>query len=388
MSQPYDHIKQAGLFSDHAGGIVGGNLGFLAGLAPFAITAFSSPSDLPRLAPLIPFPFVLGSAGTLLGSALIDTPRLKKKVQGKTMDDYRFSKAELKELGLSKEEINEILKYPTHTKKAAIKAALDVKDKEFFLFRPVSATLGKILADPAAKKIMGIPTETASLKNTELQTYIDSVKDHPSLENVAVYLGSSRVLDKLKRIWKNENNSLMDKLYTSATLPSNSFWEALGRVDHFDPSSNTLTVYHDSPAILAHELGHALDYNTAKEKDLWRQLYSAQNPVPQEYLASNLAVNKLTENLFKDKVKLKDKQSISDLLEQAQQLEKALSTYGKVYGSYGVADSVKEQDRKAKTALEFFLSHPKYAKKIKALLKKHKLTPTLHTLKTANTFNG
>lgn len=371
MSQPYDHIKQAGVVADHIGEILGSGVGLVAGIAPAAYLAYSD-KPIEDYWPALILPSLISPIGGRLG-ALFDSNRLNKKVEGKSIEDYRYSKDKLKELGLSKEQIDEILKYPLHTKKAALKQALEVHDKEFFAFRPISATIGKVLADPSYEKVLGIPTNTASLDNPEIAAYLKTVEKHPALKNVSVHLGSTRMLDKLMGIWKNENSEFVDKLYASATLPYASFWEALARADHFDPNSNSITLYHDSPAVLAHELGHALDYNTAEDKDLWRQLYTVQNPVPQEYLASNLAINKLTENYFINKANFKNKQALLNLFAQAHQLEKALATYSKVYGNKGLAESVKKQDSKAKTSLEFFLSHPKYAKKVKALMKKHKI---------------
>jgi hypothetical protein len=364
-------IKQSGFVSDHIGGIVGSGLGFTLGALP-AITAAGLGRPVEEYWPTVFLPFMMSPFLGSVGSSLIDSPRMLEKVRGKTINHYRQSKEKLKEMGLSKEELNEILKYPVQAKEAALKQALDVQDKEFFAFRPVSATVGK-LNDQFYEKALGIPTNTASTDNAEIQNYLESIKDHPALKNVSVHLGSSRPIDKLFKIWQNEDNEFVDKLYASATLPTAELGSAFFRSDHFDPNSNTVTVYHDSPAVLAHELGHALDYNTAQDKNLFRQIYSASNPVPQEYLASNLAVNKLTDTYFKDKANLKNKLALINLMQQAEQLERALGTYVANFGTHGVSKHIISKDKKAKTALEFFLSHPKYAKKIKSLIKKHKI---------------
>lgn len=62
-------------------------------------------------------------------------------------------------------------------------------------------------------------------------------------------------------------------------------------------------------------------------------------------------------------------------MSEAQQLENALNSYIDVYGKDGLENSVNNKDRKAKSSLEFFLSHPKYGKRIKALMQRHKLLP-------------
>jgi NTP pyrophosphatase (non-canonical NTP hydrolase) len=366
-----DSVKVSGVVTDHIGAILGSGLGLAAGTAVPIIAGMQTGQ---LVYPTLLMPFIGSGLGGAVGQQF-DEFRLKKKIRGKTIHDYRFSDKELKDLGFSKQQIDEILKHPTHTKKSFLKYALEVNDKENILFRPVSGILGKVLSDPLYTANIGIPSETASLENKTIKNYIESLKDHPGLKDVTVNLGSTRLLDKLYGIWNNSNNPIEDKLYHSITLPNATFWEALNRADHFDPISNTVTVYHDSPGVLAHELGHALDYNTAKDKELWRRMYFAKGPIPQEYLASNLAVNKLTEDFFKDKGNLKSKEKLQSLMSEAQQLENALNSYIDVYGKDGLENSVNNKDRKAKSSLEFFLSHPKYGKRIKALMQRHKLLP-------------
>jgi hypothetical protein len=287
-----------------------------------------------------------------------------------------MSAKDLKDQGLSRKEIEEILKHPLHVrdkgKKASVKSALEVSDKENILFRPLSASLGR-LGDPALGNVLGVPTHTASLEDKGIKRHLDSVKGHPALKDVAVHLGSMRLLDRLARIWGNDRNDFLDKLYGTGTLPITAFRSGMGRSDHFDPISNTVTVYHGSPAILAHELGHALDYNTSKDADTWRRLYFAKSPVNQEYLASNLAMNRLAEDLLADRKRSKDRKEVQELSDQARQLAKALGTYRTAFGDTDAMRSMVGRDASSASDLEFLVTNPKILKKVKALVRRHKV---------------
>lgn len=359
MSQPYDHIKQAGFVTDNAGKFIGSGLGVGASLGMH----FGLGVDDNRLT--VALPVILGGA---LGS-IVDWYRINKKLKNKDMTSYRFSAKELKGMGFSKEQIDELLKHPLHVKSAE----LEVKDKELALFRPVSSTVGKLFDIPL-KTILDVNTETAGLDQADIKSYIDSVKNHPGLQNVAVHLGSGRLLSRLGRAWMNDRNDFLDKLHYTATLPMSAAMTALTRADHFDPVSNTVTVYHGAPSILAHELGHALDYNTAKDPDTWRQMYFMKSPVNQEYLASNLAVNQLAKNLLRNSKKPKNKKELEKLVQQADQLYKALGTYRSAYGDQKSMTRIRDREVKVKkNPLELLLTNEKDLKKLKTLLKKHKV---------------
>jgi hypothetical protein len=354
--------KNAGFFTDHVGGIMGGGLGLIGGTAlglPF-IDETRGRS-----------PVIGGLLGITVGGGLGDVfdARRRRNQKKKNPNTYRSSSKELKEKGLSKEQIDEILKDPIHTK-----SSLDVHDKELAIFRPISSTIGKI-NDFGVEQALGIDTTTASLENPDIQRYVSSMKDHPALKNVGLYLGSQRPLDRLSRIWGNENNDFLDKLYFSATSPLDALSSGFSRADHFDPVSNTVNVYHSDPSILAHELGHALDYNTSKDVNGQRREYMG-GPVNQEYLASNLAVNQLAKNLLADK-KLHTKAEVQKFRGNAEKLEKALNSYVAIDPSLqGVLSSVIHQNAGARNSIDAFLTNPKSHKQIKALMKKLKIKDT------------
>ena len=363
MIRPYDHVKHAGHITDN----LGTYLGLLAGAAGFAPLVLNKDT-----ASLAPIPIILGGG---IG-ALIDHQRMQENLKNKDMSSYRMSAKDLKEQGFSREHIDEILKHPLHVqaskKQSSVKSALEVSDKENILFRPISGTIGK-LNSIVMGNILGVPTHTASLEDKGIQRHLDSMKDHPALKDVAVHLGSMRLFDRLSRIWGNSRNDFLDKLYGTGTLPIAALQSAFGRADHFDPLSNTVTLYHGAPSILAHELGHAVDYNTAKDTDTWRRLYFAKSPVNQEYLASNLAMNRLAADLIADRKRSKDPKQVQELSDQAAQLTKALGTYRRVFGDQEAMRRMVQRDSSAKSDVEFLVTNPKVLKKVQALLKRHKL---------------
>lgn len=81
------------------------------------------------------------------------------------------------------------------------------------------------------------------------------------LGGVKVRVGGGDVIDDLKRVATSKDLYLPEKaigvLGTLTTAPG----AALGRADHFNPYSNTIQTYSGDPAVLAHELGHAADFN-------------------------------------------------------------------------------------------------------------------------------
>jgi hypothetical protein len=360
-------VKSSGFFTDNLGAFTGTLLG--AGGTAAGLYYGNNGKISPKM------PLLGGMLGASLG-ALVDIARMRKKLEDKDMSSYRMSVKELKKLGLSKAEIDDILKHPLHTQKmpknAHVKSALEVEDKENVLFRPLSSTLGR-LSSIGLGHSLEVPTHTASLEDEGIKRHLRSIKDHPALKNVGVHLGSVRMFDRLKRTWKNDKTDFLNKLHSTLTLPMTGLSSALSRADHFDPISNTVTVYHGAPSILAHELGHALDYNTSKDVDAWRRLYFNKSPVNQEYLASNLAMNRLTADLLADKKRSKDPKAVKELADQARQLRKALDSYREVYGDDMAMRRMTHRDSKTPGDIEFLSTNPAVLKKIKVLLKKHKI---------------
>lgn len=85
--------------------------------------------------------------------------------------------------------------------------------------------------------------------------------DPESLSDTKVYLGGASVLDRLKRVWKNRRTTLLTKLLGTGMVPASSIYTNLMRSDHYEPISDSVTLFSDNPAVLTHELGHAIDFN-------------------------------------------------------------------------------------------------------------------------------
>lgn len=176
------------------------------------------------------------------------------------------------------------------------KQALIVRDIEPWHQRPISATYGRLSA-PLTAAVMGSTApfeETISLENPEIRKMIAAAKRDKELSDVQVNLGSVRPIEQMGRIWTNKNTSLPSKLLGTVLSPYDYFSASLGRADHYDPFSNTVTTYTNEPAVLAHELGHAKDFKQKGSPGLYAL---SRNLTPlrlyQEYRASNNALSAL-----------------------------------------------------------------------------------------------
>lgn len=88
--------------------------------------------------------------------------------------------------------------------------------------------------------------------------------DPQALSGHQVYLGGPRFFRELKRTLTNPRTSVLGKAIGTASLPSTYLSTALRRGSAYNPSSDSTYLYSDSPAVLSHELGHALDFNANK----------------------------------------------------------------------------------------------------------------------------
>jgi hypothetical protein len=90
-----------------------------------------------------------------------------------------------------------------------------------------------------------------------------------------VVLGGTRIDRDIPRIFTNPRTSVLGKALGVATYPLNALMGNLFRGSHYNPFTDTSHVYGNSPAVLSHELGHALDFNSTPVPG-----YSAgENPV-------------------------------------------------------------------------------------------------------------
>jgi hypothetical protein len=187
---------------------------------------------------------------------------------------------------------------------------------------------------------------------TEHQRYIKPMnrKFKKELGDVKIRLGGTNTIDDLKRIWHNERTTPLGKLLGYATILPSNIGASLGRSSHYNPLTNSATVYGNIGSISAHELGHAADFNTVrsgKKSDLWnrtkRDLYTVGR-MPEAYLGlrsgpfthwTEVAANR---NVDKALSKHRNKAERRKMKAEAwRRLAPAYSTYGTATALGGLA---------------------------------------------------
>ncbi len=111
-------------------------------------------------------------------------------------------------------------------------------------------------AEPAAEDTRA--QRMQQLAQTMAQADPQALSDHQ------VYLGGPRFFRELKRTLTNPRTSVLGKTVGTLGLPGSYLSTALTRGSAYNPWSNSTYLYGDSPAVLSHELGHALDFNASQ----------------------------------------------------------------------------------------------------------------------------
>ena len=75
-----------------------------------------------------------------------------------------------------------------------------------------------------------------------------------------IHAGGGRPLRDLRRTWGRKDIGPISKLVSSAQTAVGAPIVALSRADHYNPGAHSITSYHNSNAVKAHELGHAEDF--------------------------------------------------------------------------------------------------------------------------------
>lgn len=86
-----------------------------------------------------------------------------------------------------------------------------------------------------------------------------------------VMLGGTNMLRDIPRILTNKRTSLLGKGLGLASYPMTALTMNMMRGSHYNPLTDTSYIYGNSPAVLTHELGHAIDFNAtpvSKEKGI------------------------------------------------------------------------------------------------------------------------
>ena len=116
------------------------------------------------------------------------------------------------------------------------------------------------------------------------------------LDNVQVLINDYRPGIQWRRLFTNREVGAGWR-YTFGLLSTSIYTLLPGRFfggDHFNPYTNTISIYSDDPAIVLHEGGHANDFSRRKHKGLHAALYALPGaPLYYEAVASNDALSYL-----------------------------------------------------------------------------------------------
>lgn len=192
----------------------------------------------------------------------------------------------------------------SHLAPSMSKQALSVRPEDPMYMRPVSGLLGRVLGSPMTALTLlstapfkpGPDEESQHIKNV-----LKGLSKDKLLEDHVVNLNDVHPLENLGRVWSNKRTSIGTKLLGSLLSPLGDLQAALGRSDHYNPYADSSTIFTNAPGILAHELGHAKDFNSGD----YPGLYALGRMTPlvnlgvipyQEYAASQNAMKDLSKN--------------------------------------------------------------------------------------------
>ncbi len=96
-----------------------------------------------------------------------------------------------------------------------------------------------------------------------------------ALKGVKIRLGGTNIRDDFRRMWSEDGkqrSSSVERGVATVALPLKAIVAGISRADHYDSDSDTITSYSGNPHVLAHEIGHAIDFN--EKSQLARSAYS------------------------------------------------------------------------------------------------------------------
>lgn len=124
------------------------------------------------------------------------------------------------------------------------------------------------------------------------------------LHDLVVHLGAQRALQDTLRSMSNPRAGKLEKIRNIFSAPANLLTTTgtnIDRSDHYNPLSNTITLYSDSPAVLTHEIGHAIDFNRQERKKRRKYIYDQDDKTTlKKEERANAASGKNLEAAFKD----------------------------------------------------------------------------------------
>ena len=158
------------------------------------------------------------------------------------------------------------------------------------------------------------------------------------LKDTVVRLNSTDTIDDIKRIVKNKKNTALEKFIGVVQSPIIAVQANVRRADHYNPIANSISSYAGNPHVLAHELGHAADWN--KRKGLRRSAYTVGTPL---LTAIGQGVDKiLSGSKGKPIVPVGSVGGVSNLIHMGSTLAKEYRATDNAIKSYGKASDARK----------------------------------------------
>lgn len=95
----------------------------------------------------------------------------------------------------------------------------------------------------------------------ELEKHLSDLKGVKELSNTLVRTQGSRPIKDLQRVWQNHRTGDFSKVLGTLATPIIDLQANLSRSNHYNPFSDTASIYSDIPEITRHEVGHAETFN-------------------------------------------------------------------------------------------------------------------------------
>lgn len=162
--------------------------------------------------------------------------------------------------------------------------------------RPLENTIGRLASLPTYL-LLGVPTESVkSLKNETAQDIVRQYGSYPWRGQSNINVDNSPIFNEVKRLFsKDRRTNLFSRVvFGLPTTASMALSGWLMRNNAYNPYTESLQVYASNKGIVAHELGHAMDFDTANHPNLKALAY--QLPIVKqiyEWRASRNAMQKL-----------------------------------------------------------------------------------------------
>jgi hypothetical protein len=134
----------------------------------------------------------------------------------------------------------------------------------------IAGTLGRAVALPKAvltgqEKVLDY---LRSAKADDLKKLFRKAKKDPVLHNTLVRVEHGDLLDDYRRLLGNENISIPTKVLGSAALPITNLVTSLKRSTHYNPLTDTVSVFGDAPELALQEVKRARKYKELTNKSL------------------------------------------------------------------------------------------------------------------------